>query len=296
MSNRIIVVGAGKVGTALAVLLKKAGFDIAGIASRSLASAKKTADRLTPPPPFSDKAETLTPRGDIVLLTTKDDAIHEACSGIAEKGGFREGQVVLHVSGSLPSSILSPAGERGCHTGSMHPLQSFANVDMAIQRLSGATFCLEGAPEAVKTATELAGALKGHVMTIRTADKPIYHAAAVIASNFFVSIIDMSLRFYEAIGIDHEKGLEALLPLISGSLANIQELGPVRALTGPIARGDAGVVQSHLDAIARVLPEYLPVYTALARLNVGVGLRKGTLTEEGGQAILDLLEKQADPR
>ena len=292
MSNRIVVVGAGKVGTALAVLLKQAGFDIAGITSRTLASAKKAADRLTPSPPFSDKAETLTPQGDIVLLTTKDDAIHEVCANIAKKDGFRGGQIVLHVSGSLPSSILSPAGERGCHTGSMHPLQSFADVDMAIQRLSGATFCLEGASEAVKTATELAGALEGHVMTIRTEDKPIYHAAAVIASNFFVSIIDMSLRFYEAIGISDEKGLKALLPLISGSLANIRELGPVRALTGPIARGDAGVVQSHLDTIARVLPEYLPAYTALARLNVEVGLRKGTLTEERGKAILALVKQQ----
>ena len=296
MSKRIVVVGAGKVGTALAVLLKQAGSDIAGITSRTLDSAKKASERLTPPPPFSDKADTLTPRGDIILLTTKDDAIHETCGRIAEKGGFRKGQIVLHVSGSLPSSILSPAKEMGCHTGSLHPLQSFADVDMAIKRLAGATFCLEGTAEAIKAATELAGILEGHIMTIHTEDKPIYHAAAVIASNFFVSIIDMGLRFYEAIGIDHEKGLEALLPLIEGSLENIRELGPVNALTGPIARGDAGVVQNHLDAIARVVPEFLPAYTALARLNVGVGLRKGTLTQERGKAILALVKQQAHPQ
>jgi len=293
MSNRIVVVGAGKVGTALAVLLNRVGSDIAGITSRSLASAKKAADRLIPSPPFSDKADNLTPKGDIILLTTKDDVIHEVCNQIAERGGFRKGQIVLHVSGSLPSSILLPAKEKGCHTGSLHPLQSFADVDMAIKRLAGATFCLEGSPEAVDAAAELAGALEGHIMTIRTEDKPIYHAAAVIASNFFVSIIDMGLRFYEAIGIDHEKGLEALLPLIAGSLENIRELGPVKALTGPIARGDAGVIQSHLDAIARVVPEFLPAYTALARLNVDVGLRKGTLTEKAGETILSLLKKQA---
>jgi len=293
MSNRIVVVGAGKVGTALAVLLKQKGFNIAGITSRTLASAKRAADRLTPPPPYSNKADTLTTRADIILLTPKDDAIQAVCKNIAEKGGFREGQIVLHVSGSLPSSILAPAAEKGCHTGSMHPLQSFADVDMAIHRLAGATFCLEGTPSAIETATKLAEVLEGHVMTIQTGDKPIYHAAAVIASNFFVSIIDMSLKLYEAIGIDPEKGLEALLPLISGSLANISELGPVKALTGPIARGDAGVVQNHLDAIARVVPEFLPAYKALAHLNVGVGLRKGTLTEERGKAILALVKQQA---
>ncbi|RTZ93763.1 MAG: DUF2520 domain-containing protein [Deltaproteobacteria bacterium] len=289
MSGKIVIVGAGKVGTALAVLLQKAGHSVTGIASRTLESAQKAADRLSPIPRAADSAVELTPGADIILITTRDDVIREVCEAIARSGGFRAGQVALHVSGSLPSSILSAARDEGCFIGSMHPLQSFADVDVAIKTLAGSYFCLEGDGEAVDVARGLAMALDGQVMTIRTEDKPVYHAAAVIASNFFVSIIDMSLRFYEAIGIDREKGLAALMPLIEGSLNNIRELGPVKALTGPIARGDAGVVASHLKAISSLTPEDAPAYKALARLNVGVGLAKGTLKEDAAREILDLL-------
>ena len=286
MTRTIVIVGAGKVGTATAVLLQRAGYPVVGIAGRTLESAKKAAGRLDPPPEFGDAPAELTRKAGIVLITTRDDAIETACEAIAEREGFREGQIVLHVSGSLPSTILSPAKEKGAFIGSMHPLQSFADVDVAIKTLGGSYFCLEGDKEAIEVAKELALSLKGQIMTIKTEDKPIYHAAAVIASNFFVSIIDMSLRFYEAIGIDRKGGLEALMPLIKGSLNNIGALGPVKALTGPIARGDVGVVKSHVQAISRVLPDLLDSYKALAKLNVEVGLRKGTLKKDLAEEIL----------
>ncbi len=290
MKRKITVVGAGKVGTALAVLLQGAGFEIVGIASRTLASALEAAQRLNPKPVVTSLPYDLTPRGEIVLLTPRDDVISQVCREVADGGGFRPGQIVLHVSGSVPSTVLSPAREQGCFVGSMHPLQSFADVDVAIKTLKGAYFCLEGDEEAIQVARGLALALKGKVMTIATEDKPLYHAAAVIASNFFVSITDMSLQFYEAIGIDRKKGLAALMPLIEGSLGNIRALGPVGALTGPIARGDAEVVKQHLQAIRRALPRFLPLYKALAKLNVDVGRRKGTLKKEGAEKILALLE------
>ncbi len=291
MTRKIVIIGAGKVGTALAALLQKAGYSIVGIASRTRESAIQAADRLTPPPSVTDQAWELTPRGEIVLITTRDDAIRDACGEIAEKGGFQNGQVVLHVSGSVPSGALAAARERGCFIGSMHPLQSFADVEVAIKTLPGSYFCLEGDPGALTVARELAEALDGTVMTIKTEDKPIYHAAAVIASNFFVSIIDLSLRYYEAIGIDREQGLAALTPLIEGSLNNIRALGPVRALTGPIARGDTGVVARHLEAIRRVIPDTLPAYKELARLNVDVARRKGTLSPDAADRILELLKE-----
>ncbi len=289
MKRKIVIVGAGKVGTALAVLLQRAGYPVVGIASRTLKSARDAADRLHPSPEAGDAPAELTSKADIVLVTTNDDAIRVACDAIAGLGGFRAGQVVLHVSGSVPSSVLGSAKEAGCLIGSMHPLQSFADVDVALERLKGAYFCLEGMDEAVGAAREMAEALGGRVMAIDTENKPIYHAAAVIASNFFVSIIDMSLKFYEAIGIEREKGLEALMPLIEGSLANIRALGPVKALTGPIARGDAAVIREHVEAIERAIPDLLPVYKALVRLNVDVASRKGTLNEKAAKEILRIV-------
>ncbi len=291
MKQTIAVVGAGKVGTALAVLLQRSAYPLVGIASRTRESAERAARRLKPAPPAGALPSEITSKADIVLLTTRDDVIEEACRAIALAGGFHDGQVVLHVSGSLPSSILMTARDQGCFIGSMHPLQSFADVEGAIKHLKGAYFCLEGDPEAVKVAEEIAKALGGVTMTIRTADKPLYHAAAVVASNFFVSIIDMSLRFYEAIGIDREKGLKALAPLIEGSWANIKALGPVKALTGPVARGDAGVVRKHVQAIEEKLPDLLSIYMALVQLNVEVGQRKGTLNPKAAKEILEIAKR-----
>jgi len=291
MKQSIAIVGAGKVGTALAVLLQRSGYVVTGIASRSRDSAERAAQRLHPVPPASSLSSEITSGAEIVLITTRDDVIEGVCRIIAKEGGFYDGQVVLHVSGSLPSSILMAAKDQGCLIGSMHPLQSFADVDSAMEHLKGAYFCLEGDSEAVETARRMAETLGGMTMVIRTEDKPLYHAAAVIASNFFVSIIDMSLQLYEAIGIERERGVEALAPLIEGSWANIKTLGPVKALTGPVARGDAGVVRKHVQAIGKTLPELLPVYAALIRLNVDVGLRKGTLTREAADEILEMVKE-----
>lgn len=286
----LVIIGAGKVGTALAALLKRKGYRVQGIASRSLSSAQAATDYLGGGVPVSTSPWELTPEADLVFVTTPDDAIAQVAEEVASREGFRPGQVVAHTSGALPSSILEPAKAQGAWIGSLHPLQSFADPRMAEEVLPRSTFCLEGDPEAVKALGKVVEAIGGEAFTIPTAKKPLYHAAAVLASNFFVTLLYASGGLYEAMGLDWSTAWRTLRPLVEGTFRNVDALGPVRALTGPVARGDVGVVRDHLEAL-RALPEtYLDLYRGVCRMTVEVALKKGTLSPEAAEEILRLLE------
>jgi len=286
----LVIIGAGKVGTALAALLKKRGYRVLGIASRSLSSAQAASDYIGGGVRFSTSPWELTPEADLVFLTTPDGAIAQVAEEVASRGGFRPGQVVAHTSGALPSSILEPAKAKGAWIGSLHPLQSLADPRMAEEALPKSTFCLEGDPQAVKVLGEVVEAIGGEAFTIPTAQKPLYHAAAVLASNFLVTLLYASGGLYNAMGLDWPTAWKTLKPLVEGTLRNVEALGPIEALTGPVARGDVGVVRDHLEAL-RALPEtYIELYKGICRMTVEVALKKGTLSPEAASQILRLLE------
>ena len=134
----------------------------------------------------------------------------------------------------------------------MHPLQSFANIEEALETLPGSFFAIEGDAEALPVLQELSQELGGKPLLIRASQKPLYHLAASIASNYLVSLIHLSLRFLKEVGLPEEEGLKALLPLIDGTIKNIRQFGPTQALTGPIARGDRDVVKGHIQAISDI--------------------------------------------
>jgi len=289
--NTIAIVGAGVVGTALASLLREKGYEICGMASRGEESLKKATSLVGGEVRTTTVPEEITPEADVVFITTSDGAIQEVCEGIAAKGGFRSEQIVVHTSGALPSTILASAQAKGALIASVHPLQSFADAKTAVKILPASIFNLEGDPQAIPVLTELVQALGGKPLAIDTAGKPLYHAAAVVACNLFVTLVYLSYRLFEAIDISEDDAAQALLPLIKGTVNNIERLGPVQALTGPIARGDAGVVKGHLEAFKMVDPRYSDIYCAISRLTVEVGLKKGTLSQEGAQEIMDLVQR-----
>ena len=289
--RKVAIIGAGVVGTALGVLLARKGYSIVAVASRSPSSAQRASSRIGGVAVKGRPAEAAL-EGELVFLTTPDDVIGEVAREIAGEGGFREGQVVAHTSGALPSTVLEPARKAGASIASLHPLQSFAEVEVAIRALPGSVFCLEGDPEAREILLQVARDLSGRVLTIPTHFKPLYHAAAVVASNLFVTLVWMSYRLYGEMGLGEEEAQEALLPLIRGTLGNIEALGPVKALTGPVARGDVATVRSHLEAFSSLDPFYGEIYRTLSRLTVELALRKGTLSEERSKELLELLEAQ----
>jgi predicted short-subunit dehydrogenase-like oxidoreductase (DUF2520 family) len=288
--NKIAIIGAGIVGTALASLLQRKGYEIVGIASRGEGSWQQASSMLGGEVRTTTAPEEVTPEAELVFITTPDSAIQGVCDEIARRDGFHPGQIVVHTSGALPSTILTSAKEKGALIASVHPLQSFADVTEAVKIIPSSIFNIEGDQEAMSLLMELVQAIGGKPLAIETPQKPLYHAGAVVACNFLVTLVYFSYSLFETIGIPPEDAAQALLPLIKGTVNNIEHLGPVKALTGPIARGDVDVIRGHLEALKAVDARFTDIYRTISRLTVEVGVKKGTLSPEKGEEILRLVE------
>jgi len=289
MSRSFAIVGAGKVGSALARLLSEHGYEFLGAASRSISSAEAACEFAGSGTPYTEVPPLVRP-ADLVFLTVPDDAIQKVCSQIARGGAFGQGQVITHCSGALDSTILSPAAEAGASVGSMHPLQSFATAEQALSILPGSYCCIEGDDTAVELLREVAHALECPPMTIPTEGKTLYHAAAVVACNFLVALEDAAVEVDGAAGINRQQALQSLMPLIQGTVKNLEEVGLPDCLTGPIARGDVETTRKHLEELQRACPEVLPLYRTLGRRTVDIGRRKGTLDKDRAKALRELFD------
>jgi predicted short-subunit dehydrogenase-like oxidoreductase (DUF2520 family) len=283
--KKIGFIGCGRAGSALALLLQQAGYEVVGVASRRQTSAEILAERLGCPAMASSE---VARRSDALFLTTSDDAVGMVSVALAEVAAFHEGQIVLHLSGALTSNALAPAVAQGAIALSLHPIQSFASVDQAIAVLAGSYFSIEGDPRGYDFAREIVAQLGGKSFLLESRAKVLYHAACVAASNYFVGLLACSLDLLEEADIPEEMRLPALLPLVSGTLNNIRTLGIPHALTGPIARGDSGTLEKHLAALSS-LPEQLRIYLSLGLKTVNVARAKGTITPEQAEGLRLLL-------
>ena len=284
---QIAIVGAGNVGTSLAVLLHAAGHQICGIASRTEASAARAAARANAP--YSTNPALFTPLADLIFITTPDRAISEVCDQIATQGGFNAQSIVAHTSGAHSSAILASAAQHNAYPISFHPLQTFANPDAGMKNLPGSFITIEGHEDALPAARQLVDDLNCKLLEIPTEGKELYHAAACIACNYFTTLIDAALNVMEAAGVKKEDGLPALYPLIAGTLKNISQVGTVSALTGPIARGDTQTVAAHLTKMDKQIPELIPLYNLLGQTTVDVATAKGTLGTQERRNLLKIL-------
>jgi predicted short-subunit dehydrogenase-like oxidoreductase (DUF2520 family) len=228
-----------------------------------------------------------------VLLTVSDDSIAPLCDQLAQDKAFCEGSVVAHCSGALSLDVISEAHELGCHTGSIHPLQTFPSAERAVEVLSlGETYCFcEGDAEALELLLDLAERIGSRAVAIDSAGKAMYHAAAVMVANYQASLVAGAIRLCAGAGIDGDIALSALGPLIKAAGSNIAAMGPIDALTGPISRGDIETVRHHIDAMARN-PEYgdvLKLYKSAGLVAVDVAIAKKTISPEAARSLKDLL-------
>lgn len=287
MKLSFAIVGCGRVGTALAKYLAEAGYTPAGLASKSPASAKRIAD-LIGASGFSNVLWEAAKKADIVFITTPDGAIKSVCDIISEKKGFKSGSVVFHCSGALSSTELTSAKTCGAYIGSMHPLQSFASTEYEFNPFSGIVTSVEGDGEAVEAAKHVAEDLGSHCVTIKTEAKMLYHASAVVASNYLVTLLDLSFSLIELAGVTGEDALKGLKPLIEGTISNIEKMGIRNALTGPIARGDIRTIEKHLSEIGSKTPRLLSLYRTLGLYTVEIAKAKGTLSDPVIEAMENL--------
>ncbi len=276
--KKIGIVGAGVVGTAVGVILASKGYEITGVydinpESTRLLAEQVAASECATPQEAAQKAE-------ILFITTSDSAIANVVEEIARTGDFIAGQLVVHMSGALSSEVLEPARAFGARTVSMHPMQSFANAKRAISNLPGSVFTIEGEAEAHQESADLVHALGGEYFVIDKSVKPLYHAGAVMVSNYLVAVIDVGLQLLESIGIPRAQALIAVLPLINGTIRNIENIGIPAALTGPIARGDLMTVLKHLDCLEEMAPQLMSLYSQLGYYTTGMASAKGTVDDE----------------
>ncbi len=291
MKPSFAIVGCGKVGTVLGKFLAAAGYRPAGLASKSLSSAEKAA-QIIGTDYFNQIPWEITKKANVVFITTPDNAIADTCNSIAENDGFGKDAVVLHCSGVFPSTILLSAKRCGVSVGSMHPLQSFASAEIEQNPFQDIIISVEGDAAAVNAAGKIATDLGATCLTIQTEAKTLYHASAAVASNYLVTLLDLALRLIEASGISGPDAIKVLKPLIEGTLANVERVGVIKALTGPIVRGDVETVEKHIQEIGSKKPELLSLYKTLGFHTIDIASAGGTLSEEVTQKLKNILRPQ----
>jgi predicted short-subunit dehydrogenase-like oxidoreductase (DUF2520 family) len=277
-------IGAGTVGNALAIKLSQRGYPVVAVSSRTGSSARKLAAQISGCRAAGGDQQ-VADAADLVFITTSDFAIPVVVSGVQ----WHRGQSVVHCSGADSADVLEPARKSGADVGGFHPLQTFASINEAIENLSGSTFALEAGEPLLSTLKEMAGALDGHWVELKAGDKVLYHAAAVIACNYLVTLVKLAADLWQNFSVPPQQATLALLPLLKGTINNIGNVGIPMCLTGPIARGDTGTVAKHLDALQKTAPALLPVYRELGLQTIPIALAKGKIDERKAgelQAIL----------
>jgi predicted short-subunit dehydrogenase-like oxidoreductase (DUF2520 family) len=281
---KIGFIGAGTVGTALAVLLSQKGYEFVGVSRRHPASAGKP-DTTVSNLHLLVNNQAVADAAEIVFITTPDDAIGTVVKEIK----WKRGQSVVHCSGADASDVLEPARQAGATVGGFHPLQTLASVRQAIENIPGSTFALEAEEPLLTTLKDMATALGGRWIVLKASDKVAYHAAAVFASNYLVTLVKMSTDLWQTFAVPTDQATKALLPLIRGTLNNIENIGIPQCLTGPIARGDTGTVSKHLKTLRERAPSLLSIYKELGRQTIPIAMGKGKINEEQARELEDIL-------
>ena len=277
-------IGAGTTGTALAVRLAQHGYPVVAVSSLSLTSAQKLASRISNCKIYGG-AQDVAEVARLIFITTPDDAISQVVAELK----WHDGQSVVHCSGAHSVDILEPARQKGARTGCFHPLQTFASIDQAIENLPGSTFAIEAEEPLASLLKDMATSLEGDWVILKAGDKVLYHAAAVIACNYLVTLVKLATDLWQTFEVPSAQATDALMPLLRGTLSNIENVGLPNCLTGPIARGDLGTISRHLASISKQAPSLLTIYKELGRQTIPIALAKGRINSQTAEELKALL-------
>jgi predicted short-subunit dehydrogenase-like oxidoreductase (DUF2520 family) len=264
MRASIAIIGAGRVGRALGGKLRERGWKILAVVARSEASARRAVRFIGAGRPLA-KISSQVLAAQTILVTTPDSAIAVVGEELARIGAEElRGKVVLHTSGGLSAGALAPLREFGAAIGSVHPLQTFTGIGKP--SLEGRIFTIEGDTAAVRVARLMARDLGGLPVQIASDSKAAYHAAATMVCGQVLAIMEAATRVLMSVGMKRREAVRSLTPLARQMLQNFERVGPKAAWTGPLARGDYGVIEAHVLALRKFPAEYEAAYKALNRL------------------------------
>jgi predicted short-subunit dehydrogenase-like oxidoreductase (DUF2520 family) len=260
---KLSIIGAGRVGQTLGRLGREAGYEVVDVVCRSRRSATKAARFIGAGLPQAAAGSRPRP-ANVIFIATPDDRIGEAIQLIADNRQRIGRAVVLHASGAASSDALAALRGLGFAVGSCHPLQTFESRQRAAAVIRQSYFCVEGDAKAARAARAFVRRIGAKSFEIPTAMKPLYHAAAVMASGGVVALLSVSLDVLQRCGLSEAQARRVLLPLTKATVANVEAVGPRRALTGPVRRGDVGTVRRNLAALAASDAQGLALYRLLA--------------------------------
>lgn len=289
--NLIGIAGAGRIAQSLGRLLCDQDETIAAVASRSLPRAQIAAAFIgvgTEPVSYPR----LPARASRLLIAASDEAIESVTRSLA-RTGITEG-VALHTSGVYGPKILKPLSRMGVSCATLHPLQTVSSPEQGVTVLPRTFFAISGEGPAARWAEQIVNLLQGQLIQVQSAGNALYHAAAVMASNYLVALfLDAAISLMQAYGIEGKRARQALAPLVRISVENAIHSGPLKALTGPIERGDAQTVRLHLKALqGALLPDSVHgLYGAAGRHALQLAQQKG-LPQAKAVALQEVIEKE----
>lgn len=274
-------IGTGRAGTALARALSSARYPVVAGWSRSTPAL----DRFTSVVPGARRCERpadVLENAELVFLTVPDSLIEVLAQSLPWDAGW----TAVHCSGALSLDVLAAAAAEGAAIGSFHPLLPLAsaNVDLA-----GAAAAIEGDEHALPLLNEVAAALGMHPIHLHRGEKPLYHAAATLLSNYTVTLFDLAGRSLEQLGLSEAEARRSLLPLLRGVVANLEHSDPGVALTGPISRGDVETVRGHIRVLSEHDPSVLEAYRALGLRTVALARRASAIDEDKAIELEEVL-------
>jgi len=278
------IVGAGRVGTALGTALANAGHRVTAVSAVSARSKERVWERL-PEAEFATPQEVVM-AAELILLTVPDDELPALAEGLVATGVPVAGKLVVHTSGRYGFGVLDPLTRAGALPLALHPVMTFTGRPEDVNRLAGISFGVT-APEPLRPVAEvLVMEMGGEPVWIPEDKRTLYHAALAGGANHLVTLVVEAMDLLRAAGVERPGVM--LGPLLGASLDNALRLG-MEGLTGPVARGDAGTVAGHVAELAKVSPEGLRAYVALARLTADRAMAAGLLKPADAERLLEVL-------
>lgn len=278
------MIGTGRVGAVLGAALAQAGHRVvaaSGVSAKSKRRAEDLLDGIALTDPFD-----VAGRADLLLLTVPDDTLPQLIAGLAEAQAVRAGTLVAHVSGRYGADVLEPLTRAGALPLALHPVMTFTGTRVDLARLAGACFGVT-APEPLRPVAEaLVLEMGSEPQWVEESQRALYHAALANGANHLVTLVAQSGALLARAGVENPSRL--LGPLLGAALDNALRSGDL-ALTGPVARGDAGTVAVHVEQIAKVSPEAAAAYVAMARLTADRALAAGVLDADAAANLMDVL-------
>jgi predicted short-subunit dehydrogenase-like oxidoreductase (DUF2520 family) len=276
--SEVSIIGSGRLGTTLALALEARGYSIRSLVARRAHSARKAAAHLGgAPQTLAARQIRRLAQADLFLICVPDDQIAGVAVELSSLS-FDRKPVVLHTSGALSSEVLSALRAKGWSTGSVHPLISIS--DPQTSSIKGAFWCVEGDPRAVRVAKAIVRDLAGSSFSIRSAEKPLYHAAAVMTSGNVTALFDVALEMLVECGLTRRTARRILQPLLASTVQNLEAKDPAQALTGTFARGDVETVKRHLAALKNhKLTDALELYRLLGKKSLKLSKNHSQITQ-----------------